>query len=141
MCDVEVIDSSSCRQNAEIRANQVRRASLTVAASTDYATGHLGVPLKNVVSGVPSRDFYFPGSLLNVTLDSKHPLTLGLPSGIAIWSEGSIARYPGLGVLASGWLLGERYLAGHSALVDVPMGGGRMVLFGMPPTAPRAIRR
>ena len=32
-------------------------------------------------------------------------------------------------------------IAGHSALVDVPMGSGRMVLFGMPPTAPRAIRR
>ena len=114
--------------------------------STDYATGHLGVPLRNVVSGVPSRDFYCPGSLLNVTLDTKHPLTRGLPAGIAIWSEGSaaweipegssarsIARYPGSGVLASGWLLGERYVAGHSALVDAPMGRGRMVLFGMRP--------
>jgi len=114
--------------------------------STDYAIGHLGVPLKNVISGVPSRDFYCPGSLLRVRLDEKHPLAHGLPAEIAIWSEGSpawevtsgsstrtIARYVDSGVLASGWLLGEKYLAGRSSLVEVPMGQGRIVLFGMRP--------
>jgi len=113
--------------------------------STDYAIGHLGVPLKNVIRGVSSRDFYSPGSLLRVSLE-EHPLTRGLPKEIAIWSEGSpawevtggtaarsIARYPESGVLASGWLLGERHLIGRSALVEVPMGQGRIVLFGMRP--------
>jgi hypothetical protein len=109
--------------------------------STDYAIGHLDVKARNVTRGVPSRDFYSPGSLLKVTLDS-HPLTLGLPKEIAIWSEqspawetaeSSVARYPASGLLASGWLLGEKHLAGRSALVDARMGKGRAILFGMRP--------
>jgi hypothetical protein len=114
--------------------------------STDYAIGHLGVPLRNVVGGLGNRDFFCPGSLLNVKLDTRHAITQGLPADIAIWSEGNaawdvpagstakpLAQYPASGVLASGWLLGERYLAGKSALVEVPMGQGRAVLFGMRP--------
>jgi hypothetical protein len=113
--------------------------------AADYAVGHLGVPVKSAIRGVSSRDFYCPGSLLNVTLDAGHRIAAGLPPSIAIWSEGSpaweftdpsihsIARYPDSGVLASGWLLGEKYLAGKSALIEAPTGKGRMILFGMRP--------
>jgi hypothetical protein len=44
-----------------------------------------------------------------------------------------VARYPQRGILASGWLLGEKYLAGKASLVDIPMGKGHIVLFGMRP--------
>ena len=112
--------------------------------STEYAVDALGLAATNVLKGVLSRDFYSPGSLLKVTLDTKHPLTLGLPADIAIWSEGSpawelsgaeksVANYPGKGLLASGWLLGEKFLVTRSALVDAPLGKGRVVLFGMRP--------
>ena len=69
-----------------------------------------------------------------MTLDTKSPLAYGMPAEITLWSEQSpawdaadanvVARYPGSGVLASGWLLGEKYLAGKAALLDVPMGKG-----------------
>jgi hypothetical protein len=114
--------------------------------STQYATETFGLDVKNVVRGLSNTEFYSPGSLLNVTLDSNSPLTRGLPAEIAIWSEGSpawdvpqgsparvAARYPQSGILASGWLLGEKYLAGRAALVDYPVGSGRIVLFGMRP--------
>jgi hypothetical protein len=114
--------------------------------SADYAVGHLGIPLRNAVRGVPSRDFYCPGSLLKVTLDESHPLAKGLPREIPIWFESSpawevsegaanrvVARYGASGLLESGWLLGERHLAGRAALVEVPMEKGRAVLFGMRP--------
>jgi len=51
-----------------------------------------------------------------------------------IWRAGSglgVARYPDSGVLASGWLVGEKVIAGKAAVIDAPMGSGHVVLFGM----------
>ncbi len=113
--------------------------------STDFAIDRLRLPLKNVVRGVPGRDFYSPGSILRANIVSRGALSYGLPSEISIWSEGSpaweasggnvraVARYPAERVLASGWLLGARYLEGKIALAVVPLGSGRVVLFGMRP--------
>jgi len=114
--------------------------------SANYAVEHLHLDVKNVVAGVPSREFYSPGSLLNATLDTHDPIAYGLPENIAIWSEESpawdipsgskdsiVIRYPDDHVLASGWLLGESYIKGRAALVDVPIGQGRAVLFGFRP--------
>jgi hypothetical protein len=115
--------------------------------SSNFAVGHMGLPLRNVLRGIPSRDFYCPGALLNVTLDEAHPLSAGLPKEIPIWFDSSpaweipkdssvgraVARFGSSGLLASGWLLGERHLAGRAALMDVPIGKGRAVLFGMRP--------
>ncbi|HTB20534.1 MAG TPA: M14 metallopeptidase family protein [Bryobacteraceae bacterium] len=114
--------------------------------SANYAVEHLHLDPRNVLAGVSNREFYSPGSLLNVTLDTHDPLTYGLPENIAIWSEDSpawevaagskdrvVARYVDDHVLASGWLLGESFLEGRAALVETPLGQGRAVLFGMRP--------
>lgn len=111
--------------------------------SCEFATEHLGLKARNVLRGVSSRDFYSPGSLLRATVDTRHPLGLGLPKEITIWSEGSpaweavpphvVVRYPPSNLLASGWLLGEGYLTERAALLDLPLGRGRVILFGMRP--------
>jgi hypothetical protein len=44
-----------------------------------------------------------------------------------------LARYAPKNVLASGWLSGERVIAGRPALLDVPHGKGHVVLFGFRP--------
>lgn len=115
-----------------------------VNQSWAYASEVLGVGATAITHGLPNREFFVPGSLLNVTLDPTHPLAFGLPEKIAIWSERSpafdapygarvVARYESGNLLASGWLLGEKYLAGHAAILDIPVGQGRVVLFGMQP--------
>ena len=63
--------------------------------------------------------------------ESRQPLSESSPVWVA--EEGSVAKYPESGLLASGWLLGEKYIAGKTALIHVRYGGGNMVLFGMRP--------
>jgi len=107
----------------------------------EYAIAHLGVQARNVAPRDPN-EYYSPGSLLNVHVDTKSPLAYGVPAEIAIWSEHSpawetqlpvVARYPASGLLASGWLVGEKSIANRAALIDAPMGSGHVVLFGMRP--------
>ena len=116
--------------------------------ASDYAVSALQLDLQNITRGVPNSKLYVPGSLLNVTLASGSPLTVGLPQHITIWNEGSpawdeptgnggsaasVANYPQDDLLASGWLLGEEILAGKSALLDLKVGQGHVILFGMRP--------
>ena len=107
--------------------------------ASQYAIERFKLPVTTVTG---EKGFYSPGSLLNVRLDTRHPLTRGVSPELAVWSQESpawetelpvIARYPDSGVLASGWLEGEKVIAGKAALVDAPLGAGHVVLFGMQP--------
>ena len=111
--------------------------------SADYAIDTFGLPLKNAVHGLAAREFYSPGEILNA-LVVEDPLTSGLPAQIALWAENSPAwdagpgvrvliHYPEREILASGWLLGEHFLAGRAAMAEVDEGRGRIVLFGFKP--------
>jgi hypothetical protein len=110
--------------------------------ASEYAITRLGVAAKTVTAGLNPNDYYSPGSLLNVSVDTRSPLAYGVPQEIAVWSEHSpawdtqlpvIARYPDSKVLASGWLVGEKTIAGRAAMIDAPLGSGHVVLFGMRP--------
>ncbi len=106
-------------------------------------------PVKNVLDGVRSSEFYCPGSILALDVDNKHPFAAGvaatLPayfinsSAFAVTSEDAnvnirvVARYAKEDVLRSGWLLGEDKLRGQIALAEVGVGKGRIVLFGFRP--------
>ena len=106
-------------------------------------------PISYILSGLDKQQFYAPGSLLNTQVNTKHTLTRGVRSNEAIWFESgpafernslvsgdkthNVMVYYAENILASGWLLGEEYLLNRSAVRDVPMGDGRLVLFGMRP--------
>ncbi len=111
-----------------------------------FAVTRLGLPVINAVAGFTDRDYYCPGSLLNVVLDGSGPLTYGLPRNFAIWNERSpvweipsdpsvhsVVRYASSDVLASGWLLGEQHIQDLLALAVLDRGAGHIVLFGMRP--------
>ena len=119
-------------------------------ASSELAIRAFKLPLRNVLAGVPSSEFYGPGSLLRLEVDAAHPLARGLAREVDAYFINSsafeitgpdaaaprpqvVARYAGRDALRSGWLLGERYLAGKVALTEVPLGRGRVVLFGFRP--------
>ncbi len=103
------------------------------------------LPIANVLDGVKSSDFYCPGSIVSITLDHKSPLAATLPATIPAYFINSsafsttdqsvrvIARYAKENVLRSGWLLGEDKLRNQIALAEMPLGKGRLILFGFRP--------
>jgi len=122
---------------------------VTLNGASNFAIERLNVGARNVLNGVPNKDFYGPGSILRVSLNPNHPLALGADSQAAIWFEHSpafaasfenpspdaqsVAQYPESNPLMSGWLLGDALLHGRSALLDAPLGRGHVVMFGFRP--------
>ena len=121
---------------------------VTFNDASEYAIEALKLPLRNVLAGVRSTDFYAPGSLLGVEVRRDHPIARGFTAHVpAIWFEESpafeitdstqataIATYAATGnPLLSGWLLGGAKLNGKAALVEVKRGAGHVILFGFRP--------
>ena len=130
---------------------QFARAGGTVLAfnrAAAYAAERLDLPVENVTAQLGKSRFYGPGTLVNVEADPLHPLCFGMRETQAVWFESGpafrvrrgassrvrqVLRYPERNLLASGWLLGEAFLVGRAAVVDVSVGAGRVVLFGIRP--------
>jgi hypothetical protein len=112
-----------------------------------FAIQQLQLPVKNVVAGLRPEEFFLRGSIVDVAVDSTHPLMSGMPAKAAVFVDGSpvfepddgfngsiLARYPESGSpLLSGYLIGEKYLNGKAAALDVRLGDGHVVLLGFRP--------
>jgi hypothetical protein len=114
--------------------------------SCDLAIKEFSLPVKNVLEGMRSSEFYCPGSIVALDLDNKNPIAATLPPTVPAYFINSsafvaasdanirvVARYAKENVLLSGWLLGEDKLRGQIALAEVGVGKGRIVLFGFRP--------
>lgn len=118
---------------------------IAVDAACEALIESMALPVKNVLRGKSEEEFFCPGSLLQVVMDSRHPLGYGLPRETAVLfmksaafeSAGpdaiSVATYPVSNPNLSGWILGEELLERKSALVDVSYGEGKVVLIGFRP--------
>lgn len=104
------------------------------------------LPLKSVLQGVRSSDFYCPGSILRIDVDTSNPIARTMSKETDAYFINSsafdatdsgkvrvIARYAKENVLRSGWLRGEDRIKDKIALADVAMGKGRIVLFAFRP--------
>jgi hypothetical protein len=118
------------------------------------------LPLKNSLEGLRSSDFYCPGSILRLDVDTSSPIARTMSKDVNAFfinssafelidkpapksrdaSEGParaevkvIARYAKDFVLRSGWLRGEERIKGRIALAEIGMGKGRLVLFAFRP--------
>jgi hypothetical protein len=118
------------------------------------------LPLKNVLEGLRSSDFYCPGSILGIDVDTSNPIARTMSKDTNAYFINSsafelidkaaakandvyagptrdevhvIARYAKDYVLRSGWLKGEDKIKDRIALAEVRMGKGRIVLFAFRP--------
>jgi hypothetical protein len=112
-------------------------------ASTVYAD-KTSTGIKDVLAGVTNKEFYIPGSILEVKVDTANPIGFGLPEKLPIFFEQSpafevegtghsVANYTSDDPLLSGWILGGKYLNNRSALAEESVGKGHIVLFGFRP--------
>lgn len=137
-----------------VNLDEFVRAGGTLVA-VDSAAGlvveNFPLPVRNVVTG--SSDYSAPGSLLRVKIDNTQPLAFGMPEDGVVFTDGGqafeitlldpfnkgarevrgVARYVESNLLASGWLTGERTVAGRHVVVDARHGQGHVVLFGFRP--------
>jgi hypothetical protein len=101
-------------------------------------------PVTDALEGVDKKNFYIPGSILEVSVDTTNPIGFGAPTKVPVFFElspsfkvsgdaKSVAGYTNDAPLLSGWALGGKYLNGTSALAVEPVGKGRIVLFGFRP--------
>jgi hypothetical protein len=117
--------------------------------SSSFAISRLNLPVVNILAGEASGPqvsrFYAPGSIFGVALGGVRgsPVTVGVPDSLQIYFENSaaftvsgtaraLATYPAE-PLRSGYARFQERLEGQAALVEVPVGSGRVILFGFRP--------
>lgn len=110
--------------------------------SSSLAISAFELPIRDVARENQDRVFV-PGSILRLDLDNSQPLGYGMAARtIAFFAFSAAfdaaagvdtaARYAAKDLLVSGWLEGESFLAGRSAVVQSKVGDGRVVLLGFP---------
>jgi len=118
-----------------------------LGGASTFAIQQFKLPVRNVVSNLRPEEFFLRGSIVEVSTDSTHPVMAGMPEKAAVFVDGSpvfetldgftgrvLAKYADAGSpLLSGYLIGEKYLQGKAAALDVPLGQGHVVLLGFRP--------
>jgi hypothetical protein len=123
---------------------------LSFAEAGGLPIERFGLPVRNLVAGLPAKTFWSPGSTLRVRFETAHPLAYGMPDeGLATFLGNNqvyeivpsarnervetIATFLERDLLQSGWLVGEPIIARKAAMVSVELGQGKVVLIGFRP--------
>ena len=118
-----------------------------LSSASTFAIQQFKLPVRNVVAGLRPEEFFLRGSIVEVTPDRAHPVMAGMPEKAAVFVDGSpvfetldgfkgsvIAKYQDTGSpLLSGYLIGEKYLQGKAAALDVQLDAGHVILIGFRP--------
>jgi hypothetical protein len=127
---------------------------LTIGSSTSLAH-HLGLPVANQLierlpngqtRPLPQERFYIPGALLEVAVDTAHPLAHGAPDRLVVFYDESpafelrpdattkgvrpIAWFDSPRPVRSGWAWGQHFLEGGAAVLEAAVGRGKLFLYG-----------
>ena len=118
-----------------------------INSASAFAIQQFKLPVTNSSAGLRTEDFFLRGSIVEASVDLSNPIMAGMPEKAAIFADGSpvfdplegfkgtvLARYAETGSpLLSGYLIGEKYLQGKAAALDVPVESGHVVLLGFRP--------
>jgi len=118
---------------------------LAIGGSTSLGS-YAGLPIANALAGLSNSRFYVPGSLVQARVDRENPIAYGLAARADFFFDRSPsfrldddARKNGVRAVAwfdtdkplrSGWALGQAYLKDTVAVLEAPVGKGKLVLYG-----------
>jgi len=116
-------------------------------ASSMFAVEQLHLPVENVVAELDNQEFFLNASVVELIVDTSHPVMSGMSEAAAAMvgrspvftvTEGfegaALAKYQEKGTpLLSGYLLGEEHMQGYAAALDVHHGDGHVILLGLRP--------
>ncbi len=115
---------------------------ITLDRAASFAINRFYLDIEDIPENTDRNRFFIPGSILRVNVKNNHPVAYGYEEEAAIFFRNSplfkpktgtgVLVYPHENVLLSGWITGEPYIHGKSALVDVPFGKGKIILIGFP---------
>ncbi len=128
---------------------------LAVGRSSTNLAELMGLPVDNhlvergsdgTTRPLPSEKYYVPGSVLRVAVDNTAPIAHGMTNPLDVFFDNSpvfrlepaaalkgvrpIAWFDSPNPLRSGWAYGQGYLQGGVAVIEAPVGKGRLFLFG-----------
>jgi hypothetical protein len=119
---------------------------VALGRSAGWAAERLELPVVDRLRDQPRNVFFAPGAQVALRVDTTTALGRGMDARTAAWIEGGsafdlpagsaavrVATYGSRPRVLSGWVHGVSSLAGAAAVVDVPVGAGRVVLFGIDP--------
>jgi hypothetical protein len=123
---------------------------IAIGGSATNLARHFDLPIEDhlVRNGqpIPSSEYYVPGSVLRVHVDTTSPVAFGMRtdtdvffSNAEVWRLGPGAAGRGVRAIAwfdtktplrSGWAWGQEQLEGGVIAIEAPVGRGRLLLFG-----------
>jgi len=147
------LDTTALRVEDSVRVHafdEFVRAGGTIVAWNQGATAvanTLRLPVKNVVAGLPRREYFTGGSIMRAVVDTTHPVMAGMPAQADVFVFNSpvfttldgfdgavLAKYPNEGdILRSGYLAGAKHMQGMAAALDVKHDRGHVILFAFQP--------
>ena len=147
-CGPSTPTSSAPRTSSGSSSSCARGGTLVcLGGASTFAIQQFKLPVRNVVAGLRPEEFFLRGSIVEVTTDPTHPVMAGMPEKAAVFVDGSpvfetlegspAACWRSTRTAArrclSGYLIGEKYLHGKAAALDVQLDSGHVVLLGFRP--------
>ncbi len=114
--------------------------------SCELIIKQFNLPVKNVLSDLDRSKFYSPGSIWQLDVDTSNPLAKSFGKQTPAYfinssayeisdasKVKSVAKYAEKDLLLSGWILGEQFAQGKTALAESDFGKGKLILFAFRP--------
>jgi hypothetical protein len=117
---------------------------VTLNKASEVYAGKTSETIANALDGVDRKEFYIPGSILQIAVDPTDPIAFGSSPTVPIFYENgptfrvngrarSVGYFNTDKPLLSGWILGGQFLKGTSVIAEEPVGRGQIILFGFRP--------